>query len=161
MGESHNIPWKVLSTPLGDVPFYVIEFDEHGGCTSPRALEQLLKEQKRTDFFLFSHGWNNDWHAATDRYDRFISRFIEVRQANWNPPDRDFRPVCVGVFWPSAALVAPWEHAPVIAGGDGPADPDVAALAGALDPGARARLLAISADPAWTRCSPRSPRSAP
>jgi hypothetical protein len=147
MGESHNIPWKVLSTPLGDVPFYVIEFNEHGGCTSPQALEQLLKEQNRTDFFLFSHGWNNDWRAATDRYDRFISRFIEVRQANWNPPGRDFRPVCVGVFWPSAALVAPWEHAPVIAGGDGPADPDVAALAGALDPGARARLLAISADP--------------
>lgn len=115
MGEPHEIPWKTLRTELGDVPFFVIEFDERGDCTSPMALERLLKETRRTDIFLFSHGWNNDWRAATDRYERFVSRFIEVRQASWNPPDRAFRPVCVGVFWPSAALVAPWEQAPVIA----------------------------------------------
>ena len=150
MNEPHNIPWKTLSTPLGNVPFFVVEFDERGECTSPRALECVLKEKQKTDFFLFSHGWNNDWRAATDRYDRFINRFIEVQRASWNPPDRAFRPVCVGVFWPSAALTAPWEQAPAIAGATGPIgpnDPDVVTLADTLEPPARARFLAIASDP--------------
>jgi hypothetical protein len=147
MNEPHNIPWRTLSTPLGDVPVFVIEFDEHGECTSPMALEQVLEEKQKTDFFLFSHGWNNDWRAATDRYDRFISRFIEVREADWNPPDRAFQPICIGVFWPSAALVAPWEGAPVIAGTAGLADVDVASLADALEPPVRAQFIAIATDP--------------
>ena len=149
MSELHDIPWKVLSTPLGDVPLFVVEFDKGGECTSPRALERVLKEKQKTDFFLFSHGWNNDWRSATARYDRFINRFIEVQRANWNPPDRDFQPVCVGVFWPSTALIAPWEQAPAIAGvgGAGLDDPDVVTLADALDPPARARFVAIASDP--------------
>ncbi|HCU97014.1 MAG TPA: hypothetical protein DHU96_31600 [Actinobacteria bacterium] len=146
MSEPDDIPWKTLSTALGDVPFFVIKFDERGECTSPTALERMIEAQK-TDLFLFSHGWNNDWRAATERYDRFISRFIEVRQADWNPPDRAFQPVCAGVFWPSAALVAPWERAPAIAGAAGLADPDVATLGDALEPHARARFLAIASDP--------------
>ena len=105
-------------------PLFVVEFDQRGECTSPKAFECVLKEKRKTDFFLFSHGWNNDWRAATDRYDRFINRFIEVQRANWNPPDRTFRPVCVGVFWPSAALTAPWEQAPAIAGATGAVGPN-------------------------------------
>lgn len=150
MTELHNIPWKTLSTPVGDVPLFVVEFDERGECTSPRALERLLKEEQKTDFFIFSHGWNNDWHAATDRYGRFINRFIEVQRTSWNPPGRAFQPVCVGVFWPSAALTAPWEQAPAIAGTTGPIgadDPDVVTLADALEPPPRARFLAIASDP--------------
>src|SRR6266704_4896547 len=150
MSEPHDIPWKTLSTPLGDVPLFVVEFDERGECTSPTALERLLKQKQKTDFFLFSHGWNNDWRAATERYDRFINRFIEVQRARWNPPSRAFQPVCVGVFWPSAALTAPWEQGPAIAGETGPVgldDPDVVALADALEPRARARFLAIASDP--------------
>lgn len=147
MSEPHDVPWKTLLTSVGDVPFFVVEFDQRGECTSPMALERILEQKEKTDFFLFSHGWNNDWRAATDRYDRFINRFIEVQRANWNPPDRVFRPACVGVFWPSAALTAPWEQAPVIAGAASPDDPDVVTLAAALEPSARARFLAIASDP--------------
>lgn len=131
----------------GDVPFYVIEFDKHGNCTSPRALDHLVETSKtKTDVFLFSHGWNNDWEAATNRYDRFVQRFVEVRRQHWNPPTRIFAPVLVGVFWPSAALVAPWERAPDIAAG-GLTDPDVATLADVLEPDTKARFLQIVSEP--------------
>jgi hypothetical protein len=149
MTNAAHIPWKILDTDLGDVPFYVIEFDKHGKCTSPAALEHLLKTSKtKTDIFLFSHGWNNDWIAATNRYDLFINRFTTERQNRWSPPTRNFAPLLVGVFWPSAALVAPWERAPDIASA-GADDPDAAAVIDGLDldPGETQQLLDIVSEP--------------
>ena len=147
MTTAENIPWKMLASDLGDVPFYVIQFDEHGNCTSPAALDHLVETSKtKTDVFLFSHGWNNDWDAATNRYDRFVQRFVNVRSQQWNPPSRTFAPVLVGVFWPSTALVAPSERGPDIAAG-GLSDPDVVALADVLEPDKKARFLRIVAEP--------------
>ena len=147
MTNTENIPWKTLASDLGDVPFYVIQFDEHGKCTSPVALDHLVETSKtKTDVFLFSHGWNNDWGAATSRYDRFVQRFVDVRSQQWNPPSRTFAPVLVGVFWPSAALVAPSERGPDIAAG-GLTDPDVVALADVLEPDKKARFLRIVSEP--------------
>lgn len=124
----HDIPWKTLHTDLGDVPFYVIQFDKEGVCTSTEALRQLVKaSETRSDVFVFSHGWNNDWEAATERYDRFIEHFTTVRQAHWAQPDRPFEPVLAGVFWPSTALVMPSERGPDIAGVD-PMAEDLAVL---------------------------------
>jgi hypothetical protein len=147
MTTADNIPWKLLATNLGDVPFYVIQFDKHGNCTSPSALDHLVEMSKiKTDVFLFSHGWNNDWDAATRRYDRFVQRFVDVRGRQWNPPSRPFTPVMVGVFWPSTALVAPWERAPDIATG-GLSDPDIAALADVLEPDEKAKFFQIVSEP--------------
>ena len=147
MTSPQNIPWKTLSGELGDVPFYIVQFDKDGNCTSPAARDHLVDASgSKSDVFLFSHGWNNDWDAATKRYDRFIERFIKVRRARWSPPSRVFAPVLVGVFWPSAALVAPWERGPDIAA-TGAGDPDVLALAAELDPAARARFLEMTAAP--------------
>jgi hypothetical protein len=147
MTSAQNIPWKTLSDDLGEIPFYIVEFDKDGRCTSPEARDHLVEASKsHSDVFLFSHGWNNDWDAATGRYDQFVERFTEVRHARWNPPARDFRPVLVGVFWPSGALVAPDEAAPDIAGGG--AEPQVAQVAAELEPDARTRFLEIVAAPA-------------
>jgi hypothetical protein len=147
MTNTENIPWKMLASDLGDVPFYVIQFDKHGDCTSPVALDHLVETSKtKTDIFLFSHGWNNDWNAATSRYDRFVQRFLDVRRQRWNPPSRSFAPVLVGVFWPSAALVAPWERGPDIAA-TRLTDPEVAALADLLESDNKARFLQIVSEP--------------
>jgi hypothetical protein len=139
----HDIPWKTLDTDLGDVPFYVIQFDKDGECTSPQALTSLVEASRsRSDIFVFAHGWNNDWEAATARYDDFIERFTAVRRAQWSPPDREFTPVLVGVFWPSTALVMPSEQGPDIAGVD-PADEDLAVVEEALAPEQQQRLRAL------------------
>lgn len=147
MPNDDTIPWKVLHTDFGDVPFYVITYDKHGTCTSPAALDQLIETSKsKSDVIVFSHGWNNDWQAATSRYERFADRILAVRRQHWNPPTRSFNPVLVGVFWPSTALVAPWEQAPDIAAA-GLDDPDVAAVADVLAPGDVDRLVELVAKP--------------
>jgi hypothetical protein len=138
MADEHDIPWKTFPRhDGGQTPLFIVQFDEHGSCTSPLAREAAVQASRdSTDVFLFSHGWNNDWAAATDRYDRFIDAFIEVRSARWDPPTRPFRPVLIGVFWPSAALVAPWEHGPDIAA----MDPEVARVRELIAPDKRERF---------------------
>lgn len=113
-------PWKSLPGPGGiSIPFYIITFDENGICTSPATLDLLVEATAAaTDVFLFSHGWNNDWQAATSAYDSFAAHYVQLRQARWDPPARAYAPVLVGVFWPSAILVWPDERAPDIAGGN-------------------------------------------
>lgn len=65
-----------------EVPYYIIRFDKRGVCTSPASLAHLLAAAgDATDVFVFSHGWNNDWAAATRRYEQFIEQFIAVRAA--------------------------------------------------------------------------------
>lgn len=142
-------PWKTIPSDLGDVPFYIIRFDEDGNCLSPETLEHLLHiSAGKTDVVLFSHGWKNDWKDATGRYERFLEQFVAVRHQYWNPPNRDFSPVLVGVFWPSAALVAPSEQAPDIAG-EGSLVAEAQVLAEAIaDDQDKVRLLAIAAHPA-------------
>jgi hypothetical protein len=67
-----------------------------------------------TDICLFSHGWNNDWKDATDRYQSFIDGYSKLRAArNLALPD-GYRPLLVGVFWPSIGLLTEREHAPQI-----------------------------------------------
>jgi hypothetical protein len=102
----------------GKAPFYVIPLDEDGVCTGPVTRQHLLDTLAQgayTDVFLFSHGWNNTWPSAIKRYEDFISGFAETR-AQHPLAAQEFRPVLVGVFWPSAILVQPEERALVIAG---------------------------------------------
>ncbi len=111
-------PYRIIDLGNGQTaPFYVIPFDKDGACTGPltaRNLVAAVARDRPTDVFLFSHGWNNDWKAATSRYNEFVAGFAALRAAH--PLNREFRPVLVGVIWPSTALVAPWEQAPEIAG---------------------------------------------
>jgi pimeloyl-ACP methyl ester carboxylesterase len=102
----------------GKAPFYVIPFDEDGVCTGPVTRQHLLEalgQGSYTDVFLFSHGWNNTWPSAITRYEGFISGFAGTR-AQYPLAGQAFRPLLVGVFWPSAVLVQPEERAPDIAG---------------------------------------------
>lgn len=145
-------PWKTVVGPGGrTAPFYMIRFDKRGVCTSPASLAHLVRASSdATDVFVFSHGWNNDWAGATQRYEQFIDQFGRVRGQEWDPPTRDFRPVLVGVHWPSTALVGRDERGPDIAGGEPDAeepDGDTDLLAESLTAEQAARFYQLADRP--------------
>src|SRR5688572_30067028 len=126
-----------------DNPMYVLPYDKHGSSTAPQTLEHAratLRSGGFTDVFLFSHGWNNDWATATERYRHFAEGL-----AAQGPADPQRRALLLGIFWPSTLLVAPWERSPAMAGDL--ADPAQEELAGELEPAAAARLRELSAAP--------------
>jgi hypothetical protein len=105
---------------------YVIPFDKEGRCEGPRTRDALLEEARTggyTDIYLFSHGWNNDWKVATDRYRDFTEGYIKMRTTHGLPMSRPYRPLLVGVYWPGVVLTREDEGPPKIAGDD--ADPKV------------------------------------
>jgi hypothetical protein len=153
-----NGPMKMVTGPGGgSAPYYMIRFDKRGVCTSPSSLAHLLAAvREATDVFLFSHGWNNDWASATRHYERFIREFSTMHAAHWNPPDRDFRAVLVGVHWPSTSLVQADERGPDIAGDggeramedtEGASGAQLDLLAEGLDPGQASRLYELAERP--------------
>lgn len=113
-------PYKVLEAADGSqIPWYIIPFDKGGRGQAPLTREHLVEavsSSSFTDIILFSHGWNNDWKAASNRYEGFIRGYQEMRQARGLTYSRPFRPLLVGIFWPSVALVLPWEAGPQFAG---------------------------------------------
>lgn len=99
-------PYKTLSTADGaPFPYYIIPFDKQGRCEGPATRRHLLDNLAGfSDIFLFSHGWNNDWTAATQRYEHFIKGYIAQRAALGLAAPADYRPLLVGVFWPSQTM---------------------------------------------------------
>lgn len=99
-------PYRTLTTPEGAAfPYYILPFDADGVCTGPLTRAHLLANlQGVTDIFLFSHGWNNDWSAATKRYEEFIRGFQSLRSAQVLAMPANYKPLLVGVFWPSQSL---------------------------------------------------------
>lgn len=124
--------WHVDLGNGTSAPWYIVPFDKHGMCTAPKTRANVVAEAasgKYTDVFIFSHGWNNDWDAASSRYHRFIDGYLKMRRDHGLPMPAGYLPLLVGVFWPSTALVMPWEKAPKFAG----ADPDLALHASGID----------------------------
>ena len=68
-------PYKAVHLNGVEVPWYIIPFDREGECTGPETRKHLMERLKAdpyTDVYLFSHGWNNAWKEATQRYDSFV-----------------------------------------------------------------------------------------
>jgi hypothetical protein len=111
--------YRTFTTPGGvAIPWYVIPFDEAGRCKAPVTRESLLKTLRGEPFshvFVFSHGWNNDWADATERYQDFIKGFGDMSDRQGLSTDAGYKPLLVGVFWPGISLVLPWERAPQFA----------------------------------------------
>jgi hypothetical protein len=102
-------PYRTVTLNDGvSVPFYVIPFDKVGVCEAPETRRRLVESVAQgvyTDVFVFSHGWNTDWQSAIQVYERFLAGFMQLRRTyNLKVPGA-YRPVLVGIFWPSAALV--------------------------------------------------------
>ena len=122
-------PYKSVQTSENGepAPWYVVPFDKSGACTAPLTRKHLVDAiagKTYSDVFLFSHGWNNDWATASARYENFIEGFVKMREDFALTVSRAYRPLLVGVFWPSTALVMPWERAPKFAGAPAGVDAD-------------------------------------
>jgi pimeloyl-ACP methyl ester carboxylesterase len=131
--EGQPIEGAYCDILVGDMlamPWYMVPFDKDGRCTAPRTREDLLADvtsNHYTDIFLFSHGWNNDWQDAVASYENFICNYIKLDRHNLTY-GRDFRPVLVGIYWPSAVLILPWEEQPEMATLHGLAPSELAIL---------------------------------
>lgn len=113
--------------PIADgalAPLYLLRFDKQGDLRSPRAARHLTEAvaDGATDVFVFSHGWNNVFATALERYRHFVAGFAGQRQTLGLPADPKARPILVGVIWPSTKFVWPWESGPEIAAGTGSDD---------------------------------------
>ena len=116
-------PYRHITLDDGtQVPYYIIPFDKRGICEGPETRHHLIdsvKQGKYTDIFLFSHGWNNDWATATARYEGFMNGYMQMRHNHNLPMPEPYRPLLVGIFWPSTALVFTEEEiGPGFAAGD-------------------------------------------
>lgn len=154
-------PYRTLTTAEGlPFPYYVIPFDQDGTCEGPQTRAHLLANARAySDIFVFSHGWNNDWTVATKRYEHFINGFVALRKKHDLPVPADYKPLLVGIFWPSQALA--WfekETGPDFAGGD-PAAQDTATaesaatlrdIASTLPAASRARFYDLAQAPELT-----------
>lgn len=141
-------PYQTFS--LGDglsANLYLLRFDENGALLSPQTLELLEKElgeQPITDVFLFSHGWNNTFAEALERYHSFVSGYFSQRAEFGLPMPVGYRPLLVGVIWPSTSFVLPWEEGPVIAAdAPGPTEEMLRLVSAAMTPAAAATFVEL------------------
>jgi len=113
-------PYRQLQMDDGrSAPFYLLVFDKEGQCQSPLSLARLLDEVNAGVYshaHVFSHGWNNVFEDAVELYQGFFDQYFALRKTH-APSKAEYRPVMVGIIWPSTLLVLPWEATPKIAGG--------------------------------------------
>jgi pimeloyl-ACP methyl ester carboxylesterase len=153
-------PYRHIGLPEGGrAPCFIIPFDKDGACSGPRTRAALIEQiatGEPSHVFLFSHGWNNTWPTAIDKYTEFIEGFARMRAQN--PLPGRFRPTIVGIFWPSAILVSTEDKAPDIAAGgtsEGPEEDgewlaEIMALAEEIEPGSRERFYELAQAPSIT-----------
>jgi hypothetical protein len=105
------------SIPGSPNRYALIAFDQDGhentkdqdglnGCFSRRLISDFAQDTV-TDVFLASHGWMGDMPAAIDQYDRWFGAQIactedQARMAQRRP---GFKPLRIGVHWPSRSFV--------------------------------------------------------
>lgn len=144
--------------PGATMPTWLVRFDKDGVCTSPQtaaALVEHLRTGNYTNVLFYSHGWNTDFTAAVDQYSSFLIAFQRVMQDH---PLNPFRPIFVGVTWPSVWM--PSTPGPQLAGiGDGDSDEQAATLrdqviadiATGLNPDQREELYLLTDQPTLDR----------
>ena len=101
--------------PAATAPLYLINFDKKGRCESPLTFKEvvaLAESGDYTDVFVISHGWNNDWPAATHLYESFLGGFAAQQPDAQAFLGRPYRPLFVGIIWPSTVLMTAAERGP-------------------------------------------------
>jgi hypothetical protein len=160
-----------VQVPGADVTFALIAYDANGveraddadGTMSRRVLDSAARDAV-TDVFLMSHGWKGDIPSAKEQYDAWVGATAACAADRQRARQRPgYRPLVVGLHWPSQ----PWGDeefgAPAVAfaaGAPAPAEALVEAYARRLadTPEARGALRTIFAaalrDPAPARLPP-------
>ena len=80
-------------------PVQTVPFDEFGDFVDRPGFDAFLASvaDAPTDVFLLSHGWKNSFTDATQLYTGLMGQLAAVADA------ADYRPLAVGVIWPSKA----------------------------------------------------------
>lgn len=120
-------PFEALESGGRKVPLYLLQFDKHGEPTSIEARKELLRRVQvgeYRDVYVFAHGWNNDFDESLTLFRNYFRGFLALQ-----PAQQAWKPVFVGVQWPSIALLFPWEKGVRIAGDDAEAAFQMRALA--------------------------------
>jgi hypothetical protein len=93
-----------MTTPLS--PNYVA-FDENGAFVDRLGFDALLvssaSQASPTDVFVFSHGWKNNLADASQTYTAVIAQMTAVADATPGLRPDPYRPLALGVVWPSKA----------------------------------------------------------
>ena len=117
-------PFGSLRLAGHDVPFYVIPFDKDGALQAPATAARLVSDVAAsvadgnaaapgvTDVIVVVHGWNTDFKGALALTRDLISR-LDATIADHGTPRADFRPLVVGISWPSIVLSS--SNAPAMA----------------------------------------------
>lgn len=129
------------------VDLFLLRFGKDGMLESPQTAKLAVEAAaEASDVFVFSHGWNNIYGDALRNYTQFAKGFIAQReQFSRDVPD-GYRPVLIGIVWPSTWFVLKSEQGPIIAGGDERAAATEAMLdevTDGWDAESRARLLEL------------------
>ena len=135
-------------SPIAGVtmPTWLVRIDETGQCMSPATADTLvhhLAATRYSDIIFHSHGWNTDFSDALDQYGRFLQAFEDVLKSF---PLPGFRPIFVGVTWPSVWLAEdPGPAMATVASGPSAALVGlVDRMAGPMSQGERSRFYALS-----------------
>ncbi|TXD94226.1 alpha/beta hydrolase [Mitsuaria sp. TWR114] len=86
------------------MPAWLVRYDKKGICTSPKTRDALLaavSANPQAPVILFSHGWNNEYEEATQRYAGLL-RHLEAHRTTY--PGSGTEPIFVGILWPSTWL---------------------------------------------------------
>lgn len=90
---------------IAGLPFFPLEITKDGQLFSPAqksAIEAAASQSgagKITDFFVMSHGWNNDMAEARELYNGLFTNVAALIPKHPSLANRKF--AIVGVFWPS------------------------------------------------------------
>jgi hypothetical protein len=94
-----------------DLAYFLVSYDadgverrENGAYFSDDVVAAVAAEAI-TDVVLLSHGWNGDLPAARDQYQRWLTTMTECAEDRAALVERlpGFRPLVVGLHWPSKA----------------------------------------------------------
>lgn len=100
----------------GSVDLFLLRFSKDGSLLSKQtAALAVERARSATDVYVFSHGWNNVFADAKREYTNFIQGYIAQREEFGIPVPDDYRPVLIGIIWPSTWFVKQSEEGPVIA----------------------------------------------
>ncbi len=104
---------------LGDgrsLDLYLLRIDKSGVLLSTRTQQAIIDAiADYSDVFVFSHGWNYTFDMAKAGYLEFIRGYAAQRRRLGLPLPEGYRPMLIGIVWPSTNFVLPWEQGPAIA----------------------------------------------
>jgi hypothetical protein len=118
--------------PNTDIHYGLISFDGDGrerleptGRISELLIERA-KAESVTNVFFFCHGWKGDLPAAREQYERWIKAFATSADYRGQAPERfaGFRPLFIGLHWPSLPFGDEELRGGVFGGGAGANGPE-------------------------------------